>query len=257
MLAGPVLAETDPSLSEVYEAARTGQLERAQQMMNEVLRDHPKSAKAHYVRAELYAKQRNLASGRQELDIARSLQPGLPFATADAVRALKTELSRTGPSRTQSVQARPARLQTASSFPWTALAVVVLVGVVLWVALRGRRSSGNGYSPPRDAMTPPAAPPGTAGGAGVSPSAGAAVGTGIAGGLASGLAIGTGIVAGEEIARHLLDPGRREDNTGASEPVRDLENDDPVEPDFGVSGGSSWDDDGSAPDGGSGNDDWS
>jgi hypothetical protein len=28
-------------------------------MMSEVLRDHPKSAKAHYVRAELYAEQRN------------------------------------------------------------------------------------------------------------------------------------------------------------------------------------------------------
>ena len=34
-LAGATLAETDPSLSEVYEAAQAGHLERAQQMMNE------------------------------------------------------------------------------------------------------------------------------------------------------------------------------------------------------------------------------
>ena len=156
MLAGPVLADTDPSLSEVYEAARTGHLERAQQMMNEVLRDHPRSAKAHYVKAELYARAGNLAMGRQELNTARSLEPGLPFATPDSVRALQTELS-----RTQSAQARPTRLQTGSSFSWLALALVVLAGVVLWVVFRGRRSPGNVYSQPRDPTAAPAAAPGT------------------------------------------------------------------------------------------------
>jgi len=252
MLAGPVLADADPSLSEVYEAARAGHLERAQQMMNEVLRDHPRSAKAHYVKAELYVKAGNLAMGRQELNIAQSLEPGLPFATPDSVRALQTNLS-----RTQSVQAHPAPLQTGSSFSWLALALVVLVGVVLWVAFRGRRSPGNVYSQPREAMAAPAAAPGTVATAGVPPSAGAAVGTGVAGGLVSGLAAGAGIVAGEEIARHLLGSGRREDDTPiASEPGRVLENDDPDAPDFGVSGGNSWDD-GPGLDGGSGNDDWS
>ena len=44
----PTLADTDPSLSQVYEAVRTGHLEQAQKMMNQVLHDHPKSAKAHY-----------------------------------------------------------------------------------------------------------------------------------------------------------------------------------------------------------------
>jgi hypothetical protein len=53
--AGPTLADTDPSLSQVYEAVRTGHVEQAQKMMNQVLHDHPKSAKAHIVAAEVNA----------------------------------------------------------------------------------------------------------------------------------------------------------------------------------------------------------
>jgi hypothetical protein len=51
----PTLADTDPSLSQVYEAVRTGHLEQAQKTINQVLHDHPKSAKAHYVAAEVNA----------------------------------------------------------------------------------------------------------------------------------------------------------------------------------------------------------
>ena len=48
--AGPVLA-ADPTVDQIYEQAREGHLDQAQQMMNQVLRDHPGSAKAHYVEA--------------------------------------------------------------------------------------------------------------------------------------------------------------------------------------------------------------
>jgi hypothetical protein len=237
----------------VYAAAEAGDLERAQRMMNEVLRDHPKSAKVHYVRAQLYAKQGNLAMGRKELDIAESLEAGLPFATSDSIRALQAELSRTQPAG-----ARHAGAHARFSFAWPSLAFVFIAGVILWVVYRARRSAGNVYSQPRDAMTPAAAPPGTAGGAGTSPSVGAGAGPGIAGGLASGLAAGAGIVAGEAIARHLLDPDRREDSAPlTSEPEKGVASNELIEPDFGVSSRSSWDDDGPAPDDSSGNDDWS
>jgi hypothetical protein len=49
-------------------------------MMIRVLHDHPKSAKAHYVAAEVNAASGNFALGRQELRIAQELAPGLPFA---------------------------------------------------------------------------------------------------------------------------------------------------------------------------------
>jgi len=50
-------AETDPSVGSIYEEARSGHVARAIEMMKQVLRDHPQSAKAHYVMAELYAEQ--------------------------------------------------------------------------------------------------------------------------------------------------------------------------------------------------------
>src|SRR5687767_9962280 len=87
--AAPVLADNDPSLSQVYQEARTGHLSQAQRMMDQVLRDHPRSAKAHYVTAELYAAAGNPSMARQELNIAEALEPGLPFATPASVRALQ------------------------------------------------------------------------------------------------------------------------------------------------------------------------
>jgi hypothetical protein len=49
MLGGTALANPDPTVHQIYEAASSGHLDQAQQMMDEVLRDHPNSAKAHYV----------------------------------------------------------------------------------------------------------------------------------------------------------------------------------------------------------------
>jgi hypothetical protein len=118
--AGSALADADPSLSQVYEAARAGHLDQAQQMMSEVLRDHPRSAKAHYVRAELYAEQRNSAMGRRELAIAQELDPSLSFATPESVSALERKLS-----RAQSMQARSVDVQSRSTFPWGVLAIFV------------------------------------------------------------------------------------------------------------------------------------
>src|SRR6184192_1739235 len=79
--AHPVLAAgAEPTLHQVYEAAQTGHLDQAQQMMNQVLRDHPKSARAHYVEAELSARSGNIARARQELAAAQELDPALSFA---------------------------------------------------------------------------------------------------------------------------------------------------------------------------------
>jgi len=91
--ATPLLAAGDPSIAQVYEAARTGHLDQAQQMMNQVLQDHPQSAKAHYVAAEIFARAGNSPRARQELDTAQTLAPGLPFASPGAVQALQ-ELER-------------------------------------------------------------------------------------------------------------------------------------------------------------------
>lgn len=63
-------AADDPSLHSIYEAANSGHLAQAQQMIGRVLADHPNSAKAHYVAAELDARQGQLAGAREQLATA-------------------------------------------------------------------------------------------------------------------------------------------------------------------------------------------
>ena len=58
-----VMAQSEPSMAEVYAAAQAGQLDKAQTMIQQVLVSHPNSAKAHYVRAELWAREGKAGAG--------------------------------------------------------------------------------------------------------------------------------------------------------------------------------------------------
>ena len=66
----------------------TGHLDQAQQMMTQVLADHPTSAKAHYVQAELYAKEGKISPARSELGTAERLNPGLTSFSPRSVQEL-------------------------------------------------------------------------------------------------------------------------------------------------------------------------
>lgn len=282
-LSAPVYAE--PSLHEVYQAAQSGRMTDARKMMDEVLKAHPNSAKAHYVEAELLAKQRDFSRAQAELQTAERLAPGLPFAKAEAVQELRALVTRTQPS-TQSIPTIEGsrRIQAVdsgdSSFPW--MLVIVGAGLLVFIVLvsryMGRRNAsamqgsgaygvggyGNGYS------ASPAAPSwgGMPGAGGVAPTGG--LGTGILGGLATGAAVGAGVVAGEALMHRILD-GERHDANAVVEnprgvggmggvgnlgdigaPLRDFSNnemqDDMGGLDFGVSDGTSWDDGGSSND---------
>jgi hypothetical protein len=240
----PLFAADDPTLEQVYTAARTGHLDQAQQMMTQVLHDHPRSGKAHYIAAEIYAKQGNLPMARMELSTAESLEPGLPFAQPDSVRALQNELAGTRVARGV---APPGVWQAhRSGFPWGS--VLILLGAIwlIWFIVR-RRFAPNTYS------QYPGVPVGNPGPPGYGPYPGGpmgsgGIGSGIAGGLASGLAVGAGVVAGEELAHRFLDGDRS--GSGGVIPAAGAEN---VEPgqngdmggsDFGVSDPGSWDDGG-------------
>jgi hypothetical protein len=254
LLATRALAATDPTSEQIYQAAQSGQLARAEQMIEQVLRDHPKSARAHYVAAEVYAKEGHISAARRELSTAQDLAPGLPFAKSESVAALKRELAGSG---TSSFVASRAPTHGIAPF---AMFGLLLAGIgVLWLVLRGRREPAPAYPAYPVATSPVAASPGATpfgGGAGVmgAPTAGSGIGSSIAGGLASGLAVGAGVVAGEELARHFLDSDRNEHVvfTPEREPVESTENSNMGGDDFGLTDSSSWDDDGA----GSGGDDW-
>jgi hypothetical protein len=253
--ASPSFAQSaDPTMNQIYDAAAAGHLDQAQQMITQVLADRPNSAKAHYVQAELYAKEGKIPSARAELGTAERLNPGLTSFNPRSVQELKSQLGSTG-TRLGSSPAAFGSQRSGVHFPWGTLLILAVVVGVLMMVFR-RRTTYNQY--------PAAGPgPGTGGtpggygpGYGQPPMGGGGLGSGIAGGLASGLAVGAGVVAGEELAHHFLDGGRHEGGVippaDASEPG--YGNSDMGGADFGANDPGSWDDGGG---GGGGGDDWS
>jgi uncharacterized protein len=249
----PAFAAADPTVDQIYTAAQSGHLDQAQQMMTQVLADHPNSSQAHYVQAELYAREGKTALARSELGTAEQLKPGLLFANPRSVQELKAQLG-------QGVRAAaPAMIRTvpaAPRFPWgTVLILAAVVGILLMVFRR--RTTYPQYP----AAGPGGGTPGTygPGGYGPAPMGGGGIGSGIAGGLASGLAVGAGVVAGEELAHHFLDGGRGGGVIPAAEAGESgVSNGDMGGSDFGVNDpGAGWDDGGGFGGGDGGGGDWS
>ena len=90
---GSVMAQSDPTLNQIYATAQAGKLDEAQGMINKVLVDHPKSGKAHFVQAELFARQGKLDLSQDSLDSAEKLSPGFPFAKSEAIQALRSQIA--------------------------------------------------------------------------------------------------------------------------------------------------------------------
>jgi len=246
--AGPVLA-ADPTVHEVYQAASTGHLDEAQRLMDQVLRDHPNSAQAHFVEAEISARAGNFPRAREELAKAQQLDPSgayekQPGSIARLQRELARGSVRTAPAQ-YSVYPRPEQ-RHVSFWP---IFLLIGAGVVIVWALARRRTQPMYYP----GGVPPTGPVGGGygGPAGYGPAGygppmgGGGLGSGIVGGLASGLAIGAGVAAGEELVHHWIDrDGNRVEGPpppGYVPPPQD-DNADMGGNDFGVSDNSSWDD---------------
>lgn len=254
----PAFADADPTSQQIYAAAESGHLDQAQRMISQVLADHPTSGQAHYVQAELYAREGKPALARSELSAAEQLKPGLPFASPRAVQELKAQLGLTGGAIS------PTMLRTvpaARPFPWGT--VLVLAGVVALLLMVFRRRNTYVQYPGQYPGAGPGGAPGTygPGGYGPAPMGGGGIGSGIAGGLASGLAVGAGVVAGEELAHHFLDGGQSQSG-GVIPPAEagdsGMSNSDMGGSDFGMNDpGSGWDDGGGGGGDSGGGGDWS
>jgi len=233
----PALAKTaaapaatkEPTIQQIYEAASNGRMADAEAMIAKVLKNHPKSAKAHYVHAELLAMKGKLDDARDELALAKELSPGLKFAKAESVAKLERKLEK--PAEVKAEPPPPAPRPAAApapsasdrtdngassgSIPWGPIGIVALF-VVAYVAFQQRRrattfdvpaaagGSSTRFSRPtsdssmgygrmddsRDYNTPPPAP---------------SQGPGIGGALAAGAAAGVGAVVIGELLRHMND----------------------------------------------------
>ncbi|MET0321756.1 MAG: tetratricopeptide repeat protein [Duganella sp.] len=92
-LSAPAFAAA-PTVHDVYVAAEAGKYAEAQTMMDQVLKEHPNSATAHFVEAELLAKQGKFAAAQQSLATAERISPGLPKVNAGAVSNLKALIAK-------------------------------------------------------------------------------------------------------------------------------------------------------------------
>ena len=83
-----------PSLRDVNQTARDGDLPKARAMVDQILQRSPDNARAHFVKAQLAARDRDFATARAELETAERLAPGLPFAREQQVTRLRSRLER-------------------------------------------------------------------------------------------------------------------------------------------------------------------
>ncbi len=280
---------TEPTVQQVYAAADRGDLRGANEMIDQVLAKHPRSAKAHYVKAELAARGKDIATAKSELQQADQLAPGLPFAKPAAVAALRSEIGAASATPAGSTEQRSARstgaqpTETApeSGFPVGRLLIPVLIVVGLFLWLRRRRAQpapapyagGEEFGRYPQQPYPPAGPYGAPGAypQGYPPPEG--MGSSIARGLGTGLAVGAGVVAAEEIGRRLFDHHGNEipahgldPNNANSQLARDAGlgggasdpgiNRDMGGQDFGIQDGGSWDDAGGGGLDDAGGNDW-
>ena len=265
---GLVMAQSEPTLGQIYEAAQSGRMEQAQTMMQQVLVAHPASGKAHFVQAELFARQGKLGLARESLATAEKLAPGLPSIKPEALQSLRTQLAaRPTPAPANSaVQHRPAAVAQdsapTSSFPW-GMALALGGGAIGLAIYLTRRKPAPVYEPQPQAYASASGLSGPQGfGAantvGATPMqqpygqpAGSGLGGKIMGGVATGLAVGAGMMAAQAIGRTLTGNHDRPADAPAGNDFQSANNNpDMGGENFGVNDAASWDDAGGADAGG-------
>ena len=252
----------EPSMAQIYQAAEAGNVEQAQTMIRQVLQDHPNSAKAHFVEAELLVRQGQLAAARTELQTAERLAPGLPFAKADAVTALRTQLAtspRIGGLGSMAVPPVTARSGAGLWMPMLAL-LGILMAAYFFFRARNRpepqawgATAASPYATNANGPTPSYGGSGQGAASPVAPPAtGAAMGSGILGGLAAGAAAGAGMVAGQALMHRMMDGNNTPAPSRTLEPRWDppASTGDMGGDNFGITNTASWDDAGTSSDAG-------
>ena len=249
----------EPSLQQVYDAAHAGNFSQAQGMMDQVLQNHPNSAKAHFVEAELQAKQGRIEAARTELATAQRLDPAMAFAKPGAVAELQSLLA-SPVSPAAGSFAAPVRPTAQGGLPWGLLLLGGgLIAAVVWFVRTQRRQvvAPMGMGPMGGGAQPYPAPAYGAPGYGpMAPQGG--MGSSLLGGLATGAAVGAGMVAGEALMHRVFEGGHQANAAPMLDPNSVGQNPeqryDLGGNDFGVADAGGWDSGGGGDMGGGGGD---
>ncbi len=277
------MAQAEPTLKQIYDAAQAGRLEQAQTMIQQVLVLHPKSAKAHFVQAELAARQGQIGRAREALAEAEKLAPGLPFAKPEAVQSLRAALVAQPATAVKpgamapAPQAAPFAVSTAPAPASSSqMGIGLALGgaaIALAIYLVRRKPApasvqkagygspapaGSGLSGPQTFGAGPAAAP--YGQPPYGPAPGSGLGGKVVGGLATGLAVGAGVVAAQAIGKNLM--GDRDEHTPHRADASGLNegafarNADMGGENFGIRDAGGWDDGASLASSDDGGGDW-
>jgi tetratricopeptide (TPR) repeat protein len=235
------VAFAEATLPEVYQAVQSGQMAKADVMMKEVLQNHPNSAKAHYVAAELYLKEGKLEVARNHFIKAQNLAPGLPFAQAESVQKLQVQLASGAGG---SVAGSSSSSIFSNPLFWGLIAILV-VGIIM-VMKRRKAEAVQVYNAPSAGYPgTPGGPAGYPGGPGYPGAPAGGMGSGLMGSLATGAALGAGMYAGQALASNLMG-GHDSGHSNANSNLNQVGGPASLDPNFGVQDASSWDDGGSS-----------
>jgi hypothetical protein len=282
LLTSVMAIAAEPTIHEVYEAFHSGNQTEAHEMINKVLNAHPNSAKAHFVDAEILAREGKIAEAKEELATAQRLAPGLPFAKPSSVSAITQVLSQNDNNKLINSIGSNYEKQKKEHFPWMLLMVVVAAIVIVIMIVKSfftnnsqnrnydsspqpYRNSNYDSSPQPyrnsnyDSSPQPYRnsnyPQGFQNNGPVGqpnyvnqpyPQQNTGMGGGIMSGLATGAAVGVGVVAGEALAHHFMDDSnsdhKSQNNNSNDDDLNKNRNNIQDDNDFGMSDTSSWDD---------------
>lgn len=198
-----VMAE--PTVKEIYQTAQVDR-QQALAMIDEVIKNRPNSARAHYIRSELLLQLGRRPEAKSAFQRAESLDPGLSFAKPESVERLRSAL---GVKKSWTGFGSDAD----RIILWACGGLLVLLLVIFMFKRRPATPEySQSYNLQNRPITPytstanttPANNPGTT----TTQAPATSSGSGLMGSLAQGAALGVGVAAGATLANHLLNGNR-------------------------------------------------
>ena len=209
-----------PTVKEIYQTAQTDK-QQALNMINEVIRSRPNSARAYYIQSELLLQMGKKSEAKASFLKSQQLDPALSFAKPTSVARLENALG----------IKKPLAWQTDTNRYILYGCGILLVIIIAVMLLRRKKQNIPNYMESYNLQNRPITPyqssqnvasPGTAA-AGVSapsapPVTPAAGGSNLMGSLAQGAVMGAGVAAGATLVNHLLN-GNKAAATPTQTPV--------------------------------------
>mgnify|MGYP003339870287 CR=1 FL=1 len=132
MATATVLAEA--SFSQIESLIEQRQYGAAAQGLEEIIKNHPQSAKAFYAMAQAQAGLGHLDKARYALDKAQGLEPSLSFASSSNVETLR-----------QAITPQSAKIEPVSEGHfWATLFALLFVGLIGWAIYKFREQLSRG-----------------------------------------------------------------------------------------------------------------